>query len=69
MPFILSYIKDKHKKEQRIYNEKIKENPSLKLPPLESYPDYEAALKEKQCLTYKLGEALIEANKRGHSNI
>ncbi|HEF3465626.1 TPA: alpha-2,3-sialyltransferase, partial [Campylobacter coli] len=31
--------------------------------PLESYPDYKEALKEKECLTYKLGEALIKANK------
>ena len=65
MPYVLSYIKDKHKKEQRIYNEKIKTNSSLKLPPLESYPDYEEALKEKQCIAYKLGEALIENMKRG----
>ena len=65
MPYVLSYIKDKHKKEQRIYNEKIKDNPSLKLPPLESYPDYESALREKNCITYKLGEALIENMKRG----
>ncbi|MCE7195698.1 alpha-2,3-sialyltransferase, partial [Campylobacter coli] len=32
------------------------------LPPLESYPDYKEALKEKECLTYKLGEALIKAS-------
>uniref|UniRef100_UPI0038B2C798 hypothetical protein n=1 Tax=Campylobacter coli TaxID=195 RepID=UPI0038B2C798 len=62
MPFVLSYIKDKHKQEQKIYQEKIKKDPSLKLPPLESYPDYKEALKEKECLTYKLGEALIKAN-------
>ncbi|WP_053874587.1 glycosyltransferase family protein [Campylobacter coli] len=62
MPFVLSYIKDKHKQEQKIYQEKIKKDPSLKLPPLESYPDYKEALKEKECLTYKLGEALIRAN-------
>ncbi|ENU2814777.1 hypothetical protein ACE4OR_001793, partial [Campylobacter coli] len=55
MPFALSYIKDKHKQEQKIYQEKIKKDPSLKLPPLESYPDYQEALKEKECLTYKLG--------------
>ncbi|EAH9909246.1 hypothetical protein EZV52_08825, partial [Campylobacter coli] len=36
MPFVLSYIKDKHKQEQKIYQEKIKKDPSLKLPPLES---------------------------------
>ncbi|ECR0867810.1 hypothetical protein F0874_09200 [Campylobacter coli] len=52
-----------HKQEQKIYQEKIKKDPSLKLPPLESYPDYKEALKEKECLTYKLGEALIKANK------
>ncbi|MFG5086323.1 SGNH/GDSL hydrolase family protein [Campylobacter lari] len=63
MPFVLSYIKDKHTQEQKIYQEKIKKDPSLKLPPLESYPDYKEALKEKECLTYKLGEALIKANK------
>jgi len=63
MPYVLSYIQDMHKKEQIAYNEKIKANPSLKLPPLESYPDYKEALKEKECLTYKLGEAMIEADK------
>ena len=63
MPYVLSYIKDMHKKEQIAYNEKIKANPNLKLPPLESYPDYKEALKEKECLTYKLGEAMIEASK------
>ncbi len=63
MPFVLSYIYDKHKQEQKIYQEKIKKDPSLKLPPLESYPDYKEALKEKECLTYKLGEALIKVNK------
>ncbi|EGG1561931.1 hypothetical protein IDC62_001756 [Campylobacter jejuni] len=52
-----------HKQEQKIYQEKIKKDPSLKLPSLESYPDYKEALKEKECLTYKLGEALIKANK------
>ncbi|EIO9601954.1 hypothetical protein LRJ63_001765, partial [Campylobacter coli] len=63
MPFVLSYIKDKHKQEQKIYQEKIKKDPSLKLPPLESYPDYKEALKLKNHLSYKLGEALIQANK------
>ncbi|MCV3387734.1 hypothetical protein L8U00_04435, partial [Campylobacter sp. IFREMER_LSEM_CL2256] len=63
MPFVLSYIKDKHKQEQKIYQEKIKKDPSLKLPPLESYLDYQEALKLKNHLSYKLGEALIQANK------
>lgn len=64
MPYVLSYIKDKHKLQQKIYEEKIKKDPSLKLPPLETYPDYNEALKEKKCFTYKLGLALIEANKK-----
>ncbi|EOE2052647.1 hypothetical protein ACKAZK_000945 [Campylobacter coli] len=63
MSFVLSYIKDKHKQEQQQYQEAIKKNPNLKLPNLESYPDYKEALKEKECLTYKLGESLIKANK------
>ncbi|WP_235690283.1 hypothetical protein [Campylobacter coli] len=63
MPFVLSYTKDKHKQEQKIYQEKIKKDPSLKLPPLESYPDYKEALKFKNHLSYKLGQALIKANK------
>ncbi|EAH7030911.1 glycosyltransferase [Campylobacter lari] len=63
MPFVLSYIKDKHKQEQKTYQEKIKKDPSLKLPPLESYPGYQEVLKERECLTYKLGEALMDADK------
>ncbi|EGK8010604.1 hypothetical protein IO400_001416 [Campylobacter lari] len=63
MPFVLSYIKDKHKQEQKIYQEKIKKDPSLKLPPLESYPDHQEALKLKNQFSYKLGQALIQANK------
>ncbi|MGJ0125027.1 hypothetical protein [Campylobacter coli] len=51
-----------YRQEKKIYQEKIKKDPSLKLPPLESYPDYKEALKEKECLTYKLGVALIRAN-------
>ncbi|EAH6958890.1 sulfotransferase family protein [Campylobacter coli] len=51
-----------HRQEKKIYQEKIKKNPNLKLPPLESYPDHKEALKEKECLTYKLGEALIKAS-------
>ena len=62
MPYVLSYIKESHKKEQKEYEAKVKKNPSLKLPPIESYADYEQALKEKECFTYKLGKALITAN-------
>ncbi|EJY1854354.1 alpha-2,3-sialyltransferase, partial [Campylobacter jejuni] len=42
---------------------KIKKNPNLALPSLETYPDYNEALKEKECFTYKLGEAFIKASK------
>ncbi|WDL75650.1 sugar transferase [Helicobacter winghamensis] len=62
MPYVLSYITEQHNKEQKQYHEKIKKNPKAKLPQLESYPDYKEALKEKECFTYKLGEALIKAN-------
>ncbi|WP_141031670.1 sugar transferase [Campylobacter lanienae] len=63
IPYILSYIKETHQKEQKLYQEKIKANPSLKLPPLETYPDYNEAIKIKEHLSYKLGEALIDADK------
>ena len=63
MPYVLSYIKDKHQKERLSYETKIKENPNLALPSLETYPDYNEALKNKECFTYKLGEAFIKAHK------
>ncbi|MDX2333307.1 hypothetical protein IRA69_06340 [Campylobacter hepaticus] len=63
MFYVLSYIKDKHKKEQVGYQNSIKDNPNLILPPLETYPDYNEALKLKNSFTYKLGQALIQANK------
>ncbi|WP_096021312.1 hypothetical protein [Campylobacter lanienae] len=63
MPYILSYIKETHQTNQKLYQEKIKANPSLKLPPLDTYPDYNEAIKIKEHLSYKLGEALINADK------
>lgn len=63
MPYILSYIKETHQKNQKLYQEKIKASPSLKLPPLESYPDHNEAIKLKNHLSHKLGEALINADK------
>ena len=63
MPFVLSYIFEIHKKEQEIYNEKINKNPKLKLPKLESYSDYAEALKCKNHLSYKLGNAFLKAHK------
>lgn len=63
LPFIILSIVISHKQEQKAYKIKIKKNPNLILPPLKNYPDYKEALKEKECFTYKLGEALIKANK------
>ncbi|MDE7174869.1 MAG: discoidin domain-containing protein, partial [Helicobacter sp.] len=37
LPYVLSYIKESHRIEQQQYQEKIKKNPELKLPPLEFY--------------------------------
>lgn len=63
MPIMLSSILISHKQERKIYQEKIKKDPSLKLPPLESYLDYKEALKEENTFTYRLGQAIIKANK------
>ena len=60
LPFIIFSIVIAHKQERKAYKLKIKKN---SLPPLESYPDYHEALKEKECFTYKLGQAFIKASK------
>ncbi|TQR40039.1 hypothetical protein DMB95_09190, partial [Campylobacter sp. MIT 12-8780] len=63
LPFTLLKIQNKHNKAQKLYQEQIKINPNLKLPPLQTYEDYHEALKAKEHLSYKLGEALIQAHK------
>ncbi|MCR8687307.1 glycosyltransferase family 2 protein, partial [Campylobacter sp. 1569] len=63
IPVILLSIMISHKQEKKIYHKKIKKDPSLILPPLEQYPDYQEAVKYKNHLSYKLGQALIQANK------
>lgn len=63
MPFILNNIRINHAKEKIAYHNKIKNNLNLKLPSLDSYSDYTEALKLKNHLSYKLGEALIDASK------
>ncbi|WP_297809560.1 hypothetical protein [uncultured Helicobacter sp.] len=67
LPCILSYIYASYKQEQKQYQDKIAKNPALKLPPLESYADYQESLKIKNYTSYKLGEGLIIAHrsKRG----
>ncbi|MDP8329117.1 hypothetical protein RAO59_02555 [Campylobacter jejuni] len=66
LPFIILSIVISHKQEQKTYKFKIKKNPNLALPPLETYPDYNEALKEKECFTYKLVEEFIKASKNWH---
>ncbi|EAI3415050.1 alpha-2,3-sialyltransferase [Campylobacter jejuni] len=63
LPFIILSIVISHKQEQKAYKFKVKKNPNLALPPLSSYDDYNEALKEKECFTYRLGEAFIKASK------
>lgn len=63
MPFVLSYISEMHKKDQKDYYEEIRLNPSKALPPLNKCLDYSIALQEKESRIYKLGEALIQANR------
>ncbi|MDE5926831.1 MAG: sugar transferase, partial [Helicobacter sp.] len=65
LPYVLSYIKESYRIEQQQYQEKIKKNPELKLPPLEFYADYKEAIKIKNYTSYKLGEGLIAANRAG----
>ncbi|ELZ6554144.1 hypothetical protein UXU32_001843, partial [Campylobacter coli] len=52
--FLLSNIIS-FKQERQVYNKKIKKDPSLILPPLEKYPDYQEAIKFKNYLSYRLG--------------
>ncbi|EOI9258723.1 glycosyltransferase family 2 protein, partial [Campylobacter jejuni] len=40
LPFIILSIVISHKQEQKAYKFKVKKNPNLALPPLETYPDY-----------------------------
>ncbi|ARQ98437.1 capsular polysaccharide biosynthesis protein [Campylobacter devanensis] len=63
--FALLKIKRDHKIDEAIYRQSIQKYPNLKLPPLETYPDYNEAIKIKNHLSYKLGEALIKANNKG----
>nr|WP_072224630.1 hypothetical protein [Campylobacter coli] len=56
--FLLSNIIS-FKQERQVYNKKIKKDPSLILPPLEKYPDYQEAIKFKNYLSYRLGQVII----------
>ena len=60
LPFTLILITKEHKFEQRVLAILYKVSPELKPLPLESYGDYYKALKYKEHLSYKLGQALIK---------
>ncbi|WDL79119.1 hypothetical protein [Helicobacter winghamensis] len=66
LPFVLLKIKQEHQKDEALYRKLLSRYSNLKLPPLESYSDYQDALKCKNHLSYKLGEALIKAHKNWH---
>lgn len=63
MPFVLSFIKLKYKQEKLAYQNLIRQKPEFKLPNIETYTDYAQAIKEKNSITYKLGEAMIDASR------
>lgn len=65
LPFKILWTILKHKNKQKQYQEKITNNPCLKLPPLESYPDYKQALKIKNYFSYQLGEAFLTSISAG----
>ncbi|HID0753319.1 TPA: sulfotransferase family 2 domain-containing protein [Campylobacter jejuni] len=66
LPFIILSIVISHKQEQKAYKFKVKKNPNLALPPLETYPDYNEALKIKNHFSYQLGKEFIRASKNWH---
>ncbi|MDY3113070.1 MAG: hypothetical protein SOW25_01930 [Helicobacter sp.] len=63
LPFILWNLKREHNKAMQEYRQKVAKDSSLKLPPLEFYSDYEAAKKELNCFTYRLGSAFSYADR------
>ena len=63
LPFALLKAFLIYKKKEKIYKARISYNLNLKLPPLESYPDFNEALKIKNHLSYKLGSAFLKGLK------
>lgn len=59
MPIILLSIFISCKQEQKIYQEKIKKDPPLKLPPLELYTDYQETRKKESSLYINFGQAIM----------
>ncbi|WP_104722618.1 glycosyltransferase family 2 protein [Helicobacter mesocricetorum] len=60
LPFTLIKIIQTHKFESKVLKTLYKTHPQLKLPALENYADYEEALKVKEHLSYRLGEAMLK---------
>ncbi|MDO4674713.1 MAG: hypothetical protein Q4A73_06045, partial [Campylobacter sp.] len=65
LPYILMSIKIAHQEEQKIIQEKIKYGHKSEPLPLELYDDYEEAMRIREFLSYKMGEALM----RGYKNL
>ncbi|EFS3143768.1 hypothetical protein HX403_001587 [Campylobacter coli] len=63
LPYKLLLITINHKIEKKILKIMSKKDPKYKPSSLNSYADYLIALKVKNHLSYKLGEALIKASK------
>ncbi|EAI7253433.1 hypothetical protein CK573_07340 [Campylobacter lari] len=59
IPFIMLAHIIVFRQKRKSYLKRIKKTPSLKLPPLEQYPDYSEALKLKNHLSYRLGNFII----------
>ncbi|EAL8649355.1 alpha-2,3-sialyltransferase [Campylobacter coli] len=62
MPFILMKECKQYNQEQKNYQMMIKINPTLALPKLQDYDDYQEAIKIKKYFSYRLGEAIMQAN-------
>ncbi|HDV7439657.1 TPA: sugar transferase, partial [Campylobacter jejuni] len=62
LPFNLIKEYKQYNQEQKNYQMMIKLNPTLALPKLQDYNDYQEAVKIKKYFSYRLGEAIIQAN-------
>ncbi|EDO7430011.1 hypothetical protein Q9X50_000122 [Campylobacter jejuni] len=62
LPFNLIKEYKQYNQEQKNYQMMIKLNPTLALPKLQDYDDYQEAVKIKKYFSYRLGEAIIQAN-------
>ncbi|EOW3863228.1 hypothetical protein ACOW55_000698 [Campylobacter coli] len=62
LPFNLIKEYKQYNQEQKNYQMMIKINPILALPKLQDYDDYQEAVKIKKYFSYRLGEAIIQAN-------